>query len=89
MPTALLVAHHYPPHIGGLGMVVQKQARGMAENGFHVVVLTSRFERSGQGDAHSGIEVIRLPCSHVLDRVFGVVFPLFSPRLLWEAWRLV
>jgi D-inositol-3-phosphate glycosyltransferase len=89
MRTALLVAHHYPPHIGGLGGVVEKQALGMAENGFHVVVLTSRFGRSGERNALSGIEVIRLPCSHVLERVFGVVFPLFSPRLLWEAWKQV
>ncbi len=90
MPTALLVAHHYPPHIGGLGLVVQKQARGMAEHGFHVVVLTSKYGRDGRReDARSGVEVIRLPCSHVLERVFGIVFPLFSPRLLWEAWKQV
>lgn len=89
-PTALLIAHHYPPHIGGLGMVVQKQAQGMAENGFHVVVLTSKFGRSGQAEGgHNGIEVIRLPCSHVLERVFGIVFPLFSPWLLWETWKQV
>jgi D-inositol-3-phosphate glycosyltransferase len=90
MPTALLVAHHYPPHIGGLGMVVQKQAQGLAENGFHVIVLTSKFGRSGRGsDVGPGIELIRVPCSHVLERVFGIVFPLFSPRLLWETWKQV
>jgi len=90
MPTALLVAHHYPPHIGGLGMVVQKQAQGMAEHGLHVVVLTSRFGPDVQAsDAHPAIELIRVPCSHVLERVFGIVFPLFSPALLWRAWKQV
>src|SRR5271170_6139384 len=90
MPRALLVAHHYPPHIGGLGIVVWQQAQSMAENGYHVVVLTSRYGRSGQEeDAHTRIEVIRLPCSHILENLFSIVFPLFSPRLVYELWRQV
>jgi D-inositol-3-phosphate glycosyltransferase len=88
MPRALIVAHHYPPHIGGLGIVVQKQAQSMAENAYNVVVLTSKYGRSGhESDAHMGIEVIRVPCWHVLESHFSIVFPLFSPRLVWELWR--
>jgi D-inositol-3-phosphate glycosyltransferase len=71
-------------------MVVQKQAQGMAESGLGVVVLTSKFGPSDQAaNSRSGIEVIRVPCSHVFERVSGIVFPLFSPRLLWETWRQV
>jgi D-inositol-3-phosphate glycosyltransferase len=90
MPKALLVAHHYPPHIGGLGVVVQKQAQSMAEKGYHVVVLTTKYEQSPQEDgAHTGIEVIRLPCSWALEKLFSIPFPLFSPRLVSETWRQV
>jgi D-inositol-3-phosphate glycosyltransferase len=90
MPTALLVAHHYPPHIGGLGLVVQKQAESMAENGYQVVVLTSGYrQRRGSEAAHPGIHVISIPCSHIFEKLINIPFPLFSPGLLWETWRQV
>jgi D-inositol-3-phosphate glycosyltransferase len=90
MTRALLVAHHYPPHIGGLGIVVQKQAQSMAENGYQVVVLTTKYEQSPQEDgARTGIEVIRLPCSWALENFFSIPFPLFSSRLVSETWRQV
>jgi glycosyltransferase involved in cell wall biosynthesis len=85
-----LVAHHYPPHIGGLGIVVQNQARSMAANGYQVVVVTSRYGTGDdEKDEHAGPEVIRLPCSHVLEKRFSIVFPLFSPRVVRELWRQV
>jgi D-inositol-3-phosphate glycosyltransferase len=89
MPTVLLVAHHYPPHIGGLGLVVQKQAAGLAEHGYQVIVLTSRYEqvRDAQREA-PGIRVCAIPCSHILERVLNIPFPLFSPSLIWRTWQL-
>jgi D-inositol-3-phosphate glycosyltransferase len=90
MTRALLVAHHYPPHIGGLGIVVQKQAQSLVQNGYQVVVLTTKYEQSPQEDgSRTGIEVIRLPCSWILENHFSIPFPLFSPRLVYETWRQV
>jgi D-inositol-3-phosphate glycosyltransferase len=90
MPRALLVAHHYPPHIGGLGIVVWQQAHSMADNGYDVVVLTSRYGPNRDEErASSRIEVIRISCWHVLESRFSVVFPLFSPRLVYDLWRQV
>jgi D-inositol-3-phosphate glycosyltransferase len=90
MPNALLVSHHYPPHIGGLGLVVQKQAEGLALNGYQVVVLTSRYGQVRDVDrGGAGIHVVGVPCSHILEKVLNIPFPLFSPSLLWRAWRLI
>ncbi|HEY6455348.1 MAG TPA: glycosyltransferase family 4 protein [Steroidobacteraceae bacterium] len=90
MPSVLLVSHHYPPHIGGLGLVVQKQAESMARNGYQVVVLTSRYGRVRDADrGGAGIHIAGVPCSHILERVFNIPFPLFCVSLLWRAWRLV
>lgn len=90
MPKALLVAHNYPPHIGGLEVVVWRQAQSMAENGYDVTVLTSSYGGgSSEVEAQTRLEVIRLPCSHVLERISTIVFPLFSPRLVFELWRQV
>lgn len=90
MQTALLVAHHYPPHVGGLELVVERQAQSMAASGYQVVVLTSRVESTaGQPQRPPGIEVIRIGCSHLFERLFFIPFPLFSPRILTEAWKQV
>ena len=89
MSKALLVAHHYPPHIGGLGIVVWQQAQSMAESGYDVTVLTSKYGATPEVEAQQRLEVIRLPCSHVIERISTVVFPLFSPRLFFEMWRQV
>ncbi|MEJ0085355.1 MAG: glycosyltransferase family 4 protein [Pseudomonadota bacterium] len=88
MPTALLVAHHYPPHVGGLELVVERQAQSLAENGYRVVVLTSRSGSAARADEpRAGIELIRLSCAHFFEKRFFIPFPLFSPRLVPAAWK--
>jgi len=90
MPTVLLVSHHYPPHIGGLGLVVQKQAESLVQSGYQVDVLTSRYGQIRDVDrGRAGIHIIGIPCSHILERVLNIPFPLFSPSLIWRAWRSV
>jgi glycosyltransferase involved in cell wall biosynthesis len=90
MPTVLLVSHHYPPHIGGLGLVVQKQAQSLDEDGYQVIVLTSRYGQIRDRDRErTGIRIEGIPCSHILERVCNIPFPLFSPSLLWRGWRLI
>lgn len=60
----------------------------MVENGYRVVVLTSRLDSAQEEDeTRTGIEVIRISCSHLLESLFFIPFPLFSPRLISEAWR--
>ncbi len=67
-----------------------QQAVSMAQNGYDVTVLTSQYGQTREQDAvHPGVEVIRLPCSHILERLFSIPFPLFSPRLIWETWKQV
>lgn len=90
MPSVLIVAHHYPPHIGGLEVVAWRQAQSLAENGYQVTVLTSRYGSSGpQSDGPGQIEVIRVPCWHLFESAFSIVFPLFSPSLLYKLWQQV
>jgi D-inositol-3-phosphate glycosyltransferase len=62
----------------------------MARNGYRVMVLTSKIQ-AGQNDrdANPGVDVLRVPASHILERRFFIPFPLFSPRLVIDAWRLL
>jgi D-inositol-3-phosphate glycosyltransferase len=62
----------------------------MVANGYRVVVLTSSVADAQQPqEAQPGIEVIRVSCSHLIERLFFIPYPLFSPRLVWEAWRQI
>jgi glycosyltransferase involved in cell wall biosynthesis len=36
-----------------------------------------------------GIEIIRIACWHLFERLFFIPFPLFSPRLISTAWRQI
>lgn len=60
----------------------------MAENGYRVVVLTSRFGQvQPDEEPRTGIEVLRISCWHIFERLFFIPFPLFSLRLIPVAWR--
>lgn len=90
MPTVLIVAHHYLPHIGGLELVVQRQAQGLVKHGYQVRVLTSRWESHPSCEIEDeGVEVTRVPAWHIMENRFFIPFPLFSPRLVLDAWRQI
>lgn len=84
----LMIAHHYPPHVGGLEVVAQDQARMLTAAGYRVTVITSRAGTAPR--SRDGVRVVRVRAWHVLER-FGVPFPLFSPLLPFtifrHAWR--
>lgn len=83
----LLVSHYVLPHYGGIEVVVENLARGLAERGHEVRVLSSRIAGPAREVRH-GFEVVRVPAWNVLER-WAVPYPLFSPRLLPETGALV
>lgn len=85
----LLVANYYPPHVGGVEVVVAAEARGLASRGALVEVLTSRCgaERGSAAEDH-GVRVIRAPAWNGLE-ARSVAFPVFSPTVVVTAWRAV
>lgn len=88
MATVLLVAHHYPPHVGGLEVVAERQAQSMVERGHRLIVLTSRIGSMPHvEEPQSGLKVVRVACSHLLEKLFFIPFPLFSPGIISVAWK--
>jgi len=83
----LIVAHHFPPHISGVGNVAQKQASSLAKKGFDVTVLSSDCSsRPGLENNINGYKVYRVRASNALETKLGAPFPLFSPSLVWRTY---
>lgn len=80
----LIVLTYYRPHTSGLTIYAERLARGLAQRGHAVTILTSRYQRSLPAEEQlDGVRVVRAP---VLFRVSkGVIMPTFG--LL--AWKLV
>jgi glycosyltransferase involved in cell wall biosynthesis len=77
----LIVAHHYPPHITGVGMVAYNQAKRLAVMGHSVTVVTSETNKYEKSAIIDGVKVIRIKAWNFLEK-WDIPFPLFSPRLL-------
>ncbi len=86
----LSVSHYYPPHVGGLEVVAQKQAKSFAAQGHQVTVVTFTSPGIiGGVQDESGITVHRVPGIHFFDTTFGIPFPLGGLTLLRTIWRAV
>ncbi|MGW2207312.1 glycosyltransferase family 4 protein [Streptomyces sp. NPDC001774] len=82
----LLVSHYYPPHIGGIEIVVRREAEGLVAAGAEATVLTSGNRSSVT--VQDGIRVVRVAAWNGAERRIGMPFPLFSPTLLPAVVRL-
>lgn len=90
-PKYILIAVSYVlPHLGGIEIVAEHQARHLARSGRDVHVLTSAFERpSGVSAEPEGHTMHRLRFWNITEDKFGAPFPLFAPSLWWHARKLV
>lgn len=85
----LIVIHYFPPHVGGMEIVAQTQAKLLAAAGHDVTVLTSAAPSpAGISEAH-GYKVVRVNVWNYFERAMGVPFPFFSPILFWKMAQLV
>lgn len=87
----LLVSHHAPPHVGGVEALVELEARALVDAGHTLTWVTSNTPTNpSPAPIAPGINVIRVPAWHVMERRFGIAFPLFlTPQLSGVLWREV
>ncbi|MCS7224404.1 MAG: glycosyltransferase family 4 protein [Armatimonadetes bacterium] len=83
----LMVCHYTLPHIGGIEIVVDHLARGLAKRGHLVWVLSSR---AGQPfyEEREAVSYFRVT-SWDLTEPYGVAYPVFHPHLVPLLMRLV
>jgi glycosyltransferase involved in cell wall biosynthesis len=82
------VSHYYPPHIGGIENIVQKQVQSLAGKGHQISVVA--FASSGESPASTkekGIAVHRVKAINFFDKYFGIPFPIGGIDLVSRLWR--
>ncbi len=76
----VIVVHHYPPHISGIGSVAHSQAVRLTELGHKVTVITSRTNDDEKSTVMDGVDVIRVKAWNFSED-WSAPFPIFSFRL--------
>jgi glycosyltransferase involved in cell wall biosynthesis len=75
----VIVATFVPPHVGGLEVVVEQQARSLAGLGHEVTVVTSRHDTGLPRDEWvDGYRVLRVPAWNAVEERTAVPYPLWG-----------
>ena len=81
----LVVLTYYRPHTSGLTIYAERLAKGLAQRGHQVTVMTSQFDRSTPlEEEKDGVRIVRVPVAFRVSK--GVIMPTFGPmatRLTW------
>lgn len=80
----LLVAHYFPPHVGGIENVVLQQARSLTRLGADVTVLTTG-PATTESLAPEGFRIVRVAAYNGIERRAGIPFPVPAPGLARRA----
>ena len=81
----LIALTYYRPHVSGLTIYAERLARGLADNGHDVTVLTSRFDAAlPRREDRDGVRIERVPIARKVSK--GVIMPTF-PVHAWRAIR--
>jgi len=84
----LIVSHLALPHVGGVENLVDLEVRSLAAAGHAVALVSSDGAGAGRTPEYpASVRVIRVPAWHLLERRFGIPYPLFGPRLLASLWN--
>lgn len=90
LENVLIVSAYANPHIGGVEVVVDQQARTLVASGHKVTVATSLCGADeATPEEVDGYSVVRMPAWNFLERRAGVPFPIWSPSAIWRLAKLI
>jgi D-inositol-3-phosphate glycosyltransferase len=89
----LFVSHYAPPHVGGVEVVVDQLSREFRERGHAVSWLAARAsdppDHSQSARSPAGADLHAVPAWNVVERRTGLPYPLFGPKFVATARRLI
>lgn len=80
-----MLCHNYPPHPGGLEVMVRNLAGGLARR-HEVTLVTAAYDGAEGKTAEDGMTVWRVPAIHATERV-GIPYPIPGGEILHAALR--
>ena len=80
-----MLCHNYPPHPGGLEVMVRNLASGLAKR-HDVTLVTSAFDGAEGKTVEDGMTVHRVPAFHATERM-GIPYPIPMGSALGAALR--
>ena len=80
-----MLCHNYPPHPGGLEVMVRNLAAGLARR-HDVTLVTSAFDGAEGKTVEDGMTVFRVPAFHATERL-GIPYPIPTGEVLRAALR--
>ena len=91
LAKVLIVSAYAHPHIGGVEVVVDQQARTLADLGHKVTLVTSHCgaSRAAKEEEVNGYTVVRIPAWNLLEESIGVPFPVWDPRAVRQVANLI
>ncbi|MBI2453282.1 glycosyltransferase family 4 protein [Candidatus Peregrinibacteria bacterium] len=77
----LFVTEYYWPHLGGVELVFQKLAEGLARKGHRVTVVTIKLKNTKKKEVINGVNISRVSVPSFANRYF---FTFFSIGQVWN-----
>ena len=74
----------YEPHVGGVETYTKGIANALVKKGHRVIVVTNNTDNALKQESANGIEVVRLPCSPLLNGRFPLSKKCPSSDALWK-----
>lgn len=74
----------YEPHVGGVETYTKGIANALVKKGHRVIVVTNNTDNALEQESAKGIEIVRLPCSPLLNGRFPLSKKHASGDALWK-----
>ena len=74
----------YEPHVGGVETYTKGIANALVKKGHRVIVVTNNTDNALEQESAKGIEIVRLPCSPLLNGRFPLSKKYASSDALWK-----
>lgn len=86
--SVVLISHYFPAHGGGVEIVANEIASRLAVNG-HASVAWFASAVDEPPAARNGMTIVAVPSINIIERLFHLPYPLWSPFVLPKLWRAI
>jgi glycosyltransferase involved in cell wall biosynthesis len=83
----LIVSHYFLPHVGGIEIVADSQAKELVKKGHNITILAT--DSSTSNTISNSINVVKVKAYNFLEKIFGIPFPIPTLHSIFSFKKLV